>query len=62
MVWVTHGGTTDMANLVLVCTRHHHLLHQPDWHAKLRPDGGFEVIDPYGTVRETSPPRAETPW
>jgi hypothetical protein len=42
--------------------RHHHLLHQQGWHAKLRPDGTFEVTDPYGTVRETLPPRAETFW
>ena len=51
-----------MANLVLLCSRHHHVLHEPGWHAKLRPDGEFEVIDPDGIVRETSPPRAEMPW
>ena len=62
VVWVTQGGTTELANLVLLCSRHHHVLHQPGWHAKLRPDGEFEVTDPYGTVRETLPPRAETPW
>jgi hypothetical protein len=62
VVWVTQGGTTELANLVLVCTRHHHLLHQPGWHAKLRPDGDLKVTDPYGTVRETSPPQGETPW
>jgi hypothetical protein len=62
VLWVTQGGPTELANLVLVCVRHHHLLHQPGRHAKLRPDGVFEVTDPYGTVRETSPPRTETPW
>ena len=62
VVWVTHGGPTELANLALVCSRHHHLLHQPGWHAKLRPDGVLKVTDPYGTVRETSPPRAITPW
>jgi hypothetical protein len=62
VVWVTQGGPTELANLVLVCARHHHLLHQPGWHAKLRPDGVCEVTDPYGIVRETSPPRTETPW
>jgi len=62
VVWVTQGGTTDLANLVLVCSRHHHVLHQPGWQAKLRPDGTFEATDPRGMVRATSPPRAEIPW
>ncbi|MDP1804464.1 MAG: DUF222 domain-containing protein, partial [Acidimicrobiales bacterium] len=39
VVWVTQGGPTEMANLVLLCSRHHQVLHQPGWHAKLRPDG-----------------------
>jgi hypothetical protein len=62
VVWVTQGGPTELANLVLVCSRHHHVLHQPSWHAKLRPDGDFKVTDPNGIVRETSPPRATRPW
>jgi Domain of unknown function (DUF222) len=36
--WVTHGGPTALDNLTLQCTRHHHLLHSPGWHAKLLPD------------------------
>ena len=55
-------GTTDTENLVLLCSRHHHVLHQPGWHAKLRPDGTFEVTDAGGIVRETSPQRAESLW
>lgn len=62
VVWVTQGGPTELANLALVCSRHHHCLHQPGWYAKLRPDATFEVTDPDGQVRCTSPPRAETPW
>jgi len=57
VVWVTHDGPTELANLVLVCSRHHHRLHQPGWHAKLRPDATFEVTDSDGLVRCTSPPR-----
>lgn len=59
VVWVTHNGPTDLSNLVLVCSRHHHVLHQPGWHAKLRPDAAFEVTNPEGIVRCTSPPRSE---
>jgi hypothetical protein len=62
VVWVTQDGPTELANLVLLCARHHHVLHQPGWHAKLRPDGEFEVTDQVGTVRQTSPPRAEIPF
>jgi len=62
VVWVTQNGPTELANLVLVCSRHHHRLHQPGWHAKLRPDGTFEVTEPTGRVRATSPPRAEPAW
>ena len=55
--WVTHGGATALGNLVLVCSRHHHLLHSPGWHAKLLPDATLEVTDPQGGVRTTAPPR-----
>jgi Domain of unknown function (DUF222)/HNH endonuclease len=45
------GGPTQLTNLVLLCSRHHHLLHRPRWHAKLLPDTTLEVTDPTGRVR-----------
>jgi hypothetical protein len=62
VVWVTDGGPTELGNLVLLCTRHHHRLHQPGWHAKLLPDNRFEVSDGTGRVRATSPLRAAPVW
>jgi hypothetical protein len=59
---VTHDGPTELANLVLLCSRHHHRLHEPGGHAKLLPDASFEVTDRDGRVRNTLPPRAEPPW
>jgi hypothetical protein len=56
-----HGGPTQLANLVLVCARHHHLLHRPGWHAKLLPDATLEITDPQGRVRTTSPPTSRPP-
>jgi hypothetical protein len=56
-----HGGSTQLANLVLVCARHHHLLHRPGWHAKLLPDATLEITDPRGRVRTTSPPTSRPP-
>ena len=57
VVWFSQGGETSLGNLVLLCSRHHHLLHQRRWHAKLLPDATFEVTDDLGRVRATSPPR-----
>ena len=54
-----HGGPTQLANLVLLCSRHHHLLHRPHLNAKLLPDATLEVIDPQGRVRSTTPPNPD---
>jgi Domain of unknown function (DUF222) len=56
-----HGGPTQLANLVLVCSRHHHLLHRPGWHAKLLPDATLEITDPHRRVRTTTPPDRAPP-
>jgi hypothetical protein len=55
VVHVGDGGTTDTANIVLLCSRHHHRLHQHGWHAKLLPDATFHVTDPTGRVRTSHP-------
>jgi Domain of unknown function (DUF222)/HNH endonuclease len=51
-----YGGPTQLLNLVLLCSRHHHLLHHPHWHAKLLPDATLEITNPQGHVRTTTPP------
>ena len=56
-----HEGPTQLANLVLLCSRHHHLLHRPGWRAKLLPDATLEITDPHGQVRTTSPPDRPPP-
>jgi hypothetical protein len=53
------GGPTQLANLMLLCSRHHHLLHRPRWHAKLLPDPTLEITDPTGPVRTSHPPGAK---
>jgi len=52
------GGRTSLENLVLKCSRHHHLGHQPGWSEKLKPDGTLVVTDPRGRTRTTRPPGA----
>jgi hypothetical protein len=45
--WVD-GGVTALGNLVLLCDRHHHLIHEPGWTVKW--DGSrFRVLRPDGT-------------
>lgn len=53
---VAAGGPTRLANLVLLCSRHHHRLHHPTWHATLHPDGTLEVTDAHARVTTTRPP------
>jgi hypothetical protein len=56
LIPITEQGPTRLDNLALLCTRHHHRLHQPGRHAKLRPDATLSVTDPNGQVRTTRPP------
>jgi hypothetical protein len=51
-----HDGPTNIDNLALLCSRHHHLIHKPDWHAKLLPDATLEITRPDGTTRTSHPP------
>jgi 5-methylcytosine-specific restriction protein A len=50
------GGATSLDNLVLKCTRHHHVGHLPGWREKLEPSGALVVTDPQGRTRTTHPP------
>jgi hypothetical protein len=49
------GGLTNLANLVLKCSRHHHLGHRPGWSEKLKPDGTLVLTAPDGREWETRP-------
>ncbi len=59
--WITRGGPTALDNLVLLCARHHHLLHTPGWDAKLLPDTTLRVTDPTGHVHTSHPPNQRPP-
>jgi Domain of unknown function (DUF222)/HNH endonuclease len=55
------GGTTGLGNLVLLCSRHHHVVHRPGWVAQLVAEGTFTVTDPWGLTRTTRPPATGPP-
>ena len=42
----SRGGATDLDNGCLLCSFHHHLIHQGEWDLSLAPDGITEVIPP----------------
>jgi hypothetical protein len=52
--WI-HGGDTDMDNLVLLCRRHHWMVHEGDWQIVHDSDGCMLTIPP--TVTFASPAR-----
>ncbi|HEX9969473.1 MAG TPA: HNH endonuclease signature motif containing protein, partial [Acidimicrobiales bacterium] len=56
VVPVLQGGETSLDNLVLKCSRHHHIGHLPGWHERLEPDGTLVATDPKGRTRTSRPP------
>jgi hypothetical protein len=53
----TAGGPTRPDNLVLVCRRHHRLLHHSDWTVKIAADGLLEFFPPSGSGEAQHPRR-----
>jgi hypothetical protein len=51
-----HGGTTDLGNLCLVCSAHHHLVHDDGWTLTRTPDLRWQLVDPAGRARPPGPP------
>ena len=52
--WV-HGGTTDLDNLILLCHRHHWMVHEGNWQIVRGDDGHMLTIPP--TVTFGAPAR-----
>ncbi len=43
--WI-HGGTTDLPNLILLCHRHHWMVHDGDWQLVRTDDGRMLTVPP----------------
>ena len=50
-------GLTDIDNLVPLCTKHHHLVHEGGWQLCLAPDRTLTVTRPGGYITTHDPPR-----
>ena len=55
VIYWENGGPTDMTNLVLLCSHHHHELHKGVFDIKADGQGGFTFYDRWR--RPISPPR-----
>jgi hypothetical protein len=55
LVFWRNGGRTDLSNIVLLCTRHHTLLHQAGYDLRLADDRTLTVRAPDGRLLEHHP-------
>ena len=56
VIWWRHGGATDLANLLPVCSIHHGKIHHDNWLVTLGPNRELTVTLPDGSVMATGPP------
>jgi len=55
IAWWRHGGRTDLANLLLICSFHHRLVHEHGWSLKRDADGTVHWRRPDGTRYRSGP-------
>jgi hypothetical protein len=51
--WGRDDGPTDIDNLLPICDKHHHLIHEGDWTLSMTPDRTATWTRPDGTVHST---------
>ncbi len=57
VTWFRLGGSTDIDNMLPLCARHHHLVHEGGWTLHLDIDRTLTVTRPGGAVSTHGPPR-----
>ncbi len=55
--WWENDGLTDLANLLPLCSKHHHCVHDGGWQLHLAPDRILTVTVPDGTTMTNGPPK-----
>jgi hypothetical protein len=56
-----NGGPTTLANLALLCRRHHRAVHEEGYHVERQPDGALRFRRPDGRPLPEVPPPAGVP-
>jgi hypothetical protein len=51
------GGRTDLHNLLPLCSRHHHVIHEHGWRLQLAPDRTLTITQADGTTICVEPPQ-----
>jgi hypothetical protein len=59
LIWWENGGTTDLHNMLPLCEKHHHCVHDRGWTLTLGPRRELTVQTPDGHVMSTGPPRRQ---
>jgi Domain of unknown function (DUF222) len=57
--WWENGGVTDHHNLLPLCDRHHHRIHDDGWTLTLGSNRELTVRSPDGEIMTTGPPRRD---
>src|SRR5262245_15383058 len=57
VIWYDKDGRTDLDNLLPLCSRHHHNVHDDGWILHLAPDRTLTVTMPDGRTMTTGPPK-----
>ena len=57
--WWRDGGPTDLANLLPLCSQHHHAAHEGGWILTLQPNRQLTIKHPTGTTMHTGPPHRQ---
>ena len=55
------GGATDLANLIPLCSKHHHLIHEGQWRPPAESTGGLTRPASSGRRRDQNPATAASP-
>ena len=50
VTWWEHFGPTDLVNLLPLCERHHHLVHEGGWSLTMKPDRTITLRRPDGSL------------
>jgi hypothetical protein len=53
--WWEHYGPSDLGNLLPLCERHHHLVHEGGWTLTMTPERVTTWIRPDGTIDDQGP-------